>query len=633
VPYHHSNNSPPLGGIIHTYQRYDPQRFPAPGSAPPDVASAAFEHMLMYGDMRHFTEEELANAVRIDPSQIKGLGPSIDALIAMLEERKRKILATYETESVEKRAGDNFRGQTADMQPPEHLAKRFHKEIKDEHLRGLEQLWYRAGDEQSPFARALLQLMERLAEKYEVDELAAKYDFTGREDMTIEMAIAIKEELEAIDRLLEQLKQARENAQIGLIDMDELAEFASQADIDALRGLEQQVRDYLREVAEQQGLEQSREGFKLTPTAYRVFQSKLLSEIFSELAPSRRGRHAGPIVGEGAVELPATKAYEFGDSPAQMDVPQTLINAMTREGIRGTRDQVIEQEENPHPGPLPRGEGKGSAVSDPHDAPRLYEAQPHYEAPRLYGAPHYEAPRLSPRFHVRAEDIEIHRTRNNPKCATSVILDMSGSMRYDGQYISCKRMALALDGLIRSEYPGDHLSFVEMYTFAKQRHVSELATLMPKPVTMYNPVVRLRADMSDPDISEFDIPPHFTNIQRSMQVARQLLSAQDTMNRQMILITDGLPTAHFEGEQLYLLYPPDGRTEEATMREAMLAKRENITLNVFLLPSWSQSHEDVQFAHKMAETTGGRVFFTAGKDLDRYVVWDYVNRRRKIIGG
>jgi uncharacterized protein with von Willebrand factor type A (vWA) domain len=69
------------------------------------------------------------------------------------------------------------------------------------------------------------------------------------------------------------------------------------------------------------------------------------------------------------------------------------------------------------------------------------------------------------------------------------------------------------------------------------------------------------------------------------------------------------------------------------MREAMLAKQENITLNVFLLPSWSQSHEDVQFAHKMAETTGGRVFFTAGKDLDRYVVWDYVKRRRKIIGG
>ena len=52
---------------------------------------------------------------------------------------------------------------------------------------------------------------------------------------------------------------------------------------------------------------------------------------------------------------------------------------------------------------------------------------------------------------------------------------------------------------------------------------------------------------------------------------------------------------------------------------------------MFLLPTWSQSSEDVQFAHKLAESTQGRVFFTAGNDLDRYVVWDYVERRRSII--
>ena len=99
----------------------------------------------------------------------------------------------------------------------------------------------------------------------------------------------------------------------------------------------------------------------------------------------------------------------------------------------------------------------------------------------------------------------------------------------------------------------------------------------------------------------------------------------------MILITDGLPTAHFEGQHLYLLYPPDPRTEEATMREGAVCKREGITINLFLLPSWSQSSEDIQFSHRLAEQTGGRVFFTAGRDLDRFVVWDYVNRRRSII--
>jgi uncharacterized protein with von Willebrand factor type A (vWA) domain len=83
---------------------------------------------------------------------------------------------------------------------------------------------------------------------------------------------------------------------------------------------------------------------------------------------------------------------------------------------------------------------------------------------------------------------------------------------------------------------------------------------------------------------------------------------------------------------LCLLYPPDPRTEEATMREARLCKREQITINIFLLPSWWQSSEDISFAHRMAEQTGGRVFFRAGKDVDRYVLWDNVNHRRKIIG-
>ncbi len=100
----------------------------------------------------------------------------------------------------------------------------------------------------------------------------------------------------------------------------------------------------------------------------------------------------------------------------------------------------------------------------------------------------------------------------------------------------------------------------------------------------------------------------------------------------MMIITDGLPTAHFEGETLFLMYPPNRRTEEATLREAQLCAKEGITINVFLLASWNQSPEDVRFAYKMAESTKGRVFFTAGRELDRYVVWDYLARRKQIIG-
>jgi uncharacterized protein with von Willebrand factor type A (vWA) domain len=565
------SNKRTLGGVIHAYQQYDPRRFPSPTQPPPDFVSPAFEHMLMYGNRRELTPEELARAIKLDPSQIAGLGPSIDALLAILRERKRKILERFETERVSKKAAKAFAEKAQDVRPPKSLRDRFQQAVKREQIRDLERLWYAAGNDNSPFARDLLPLIESLGDKYQVEQLAAKYEFTGRESLTVPQALEVKEELERIDELIRQLEEARETAQIGVIDMDALAEFAEPGDIEQLSALQQQIQDFLKEAAERQGIEERGGSFQLTPKAYKIFQGKLLERLFSELAPSRSGRHHdNGVIGEGAVELQATKPYEFGDSIANLDITQSFINALVRNGP---------------------------------------------------GAP----------VRLSQDDLEIHRTRNNPKCATVVLMDMSGSMRYDGQYINVKRMALALEGLIRREYPGDYLQFVELYSFAKQVERGRLIELMPKPVTVYDPIVRLRADMSRDDVSEHQVPPHFTNIQHGLSTARRLLATQDTPNKQVILITDGLPTAHFEGEMLYLLYPPDLRTEEATMREGNFCKRDGITINMFLLPSWSQSEEDVRFAYRLAESTKGRVFFTAGKDLDRYVLWDYLSRRRELL--
>ncbi len=111
-----------LGGIIHAYQKYDPASFPPPSEPPPDLVTPAFEQALMYGEFRELSEEELARAVRLDPSQIKGLGPSIDFLKAMLEERKRKILETYELRSVQKKARKAFHSAAKDVRIPKKLA-------------------------------------------------------------------------------------------------------------------------------------------------------------------------------------------------------------------------------------------------------------------------------------------------------------------------------------------------------------------------------------------------------------------------------------------------------------------------------------------------------------------------------
>jgi len=589
-----------LGGLIHSYQRYDPQRFPSPTQPEPDVASAAMEHMLRFGSMRRLTDEELAEAIHLDPSQIAGLGPSLDALIEMLEERKRKILETYETSAALHDAAHNYVAQSSGTRASGALGKRLEKAVRHEQIRGLRALWYEAEKQDPRLAAAILRMMESLGDKYEVEELDARYDFTGRTKMSVEKALEVKEELETIDRLLEQLREAMKNAQIAVIDLEELGRFVEEADVEQLRGLQEQIEDYMREQAEAQGLEMTREGYRLTPKAYRIAQSKLLERIFSELEASCTGRHTGPVTGEGAVETPKTQPYEFGDSLTHMDISSSFVNAMIREaGERADRSEP----RAPARGRGPHQDGCGAA-----------------------------APTAPPRVRLAPEDIEVHATRNTPKCATTVLMDMSGSMRHGGQYVNCKRMALALDGLIRSEYPGDFLQCIEIATFARARHISEVPQVMPKPVTIHQPVVRLKVDMSRDDVTESMIPPHFTNIQHGLRLSRQFLAARDTPNRQIILITDGLPTAHFEDETLFLLYPPDPATEEATMREAFLCQRDGITINIFLLPNWWQTHEDVAFAQRMAEATRGRVFFTGGEDLDRFVLWDYVAQRRSVIG-
>ncbi|HEV3416329.1 MAG TPA: hypothetical protein VG056_05935, partial [Pirellulales bacterium] len=284
----------PLGGIIHTYQKYDPKNFPSPTQPPPDLVSPAFEHMLAYGNMRELTDEELARAIHLDPSQIAGLGPSLDMLMAILRERKRKILETYETDTVQKSARDAYRETGESIAPPKNLRKQFQKAFDEEQIRDLERVWYQHGDDRSAFARQLMRLIDRLGDQYQVDELAAKYEFTGRTSMTVPEALQTKEELETIDRLLQQLEEAAKTAQIGVIDMEALAEFTQPGDMAQLDALRQQIENYMREIAERQGIERNdRGGYNLTPKAYRLFQNRLLEQIFSNLVAARSGRHQG----------------------------------------------------------------------------------------------------------------------------------------------------------------------------------------------------------------------------------------------------------------------------------------------------------------------------------------------------
>ena len=568
---------PALGGVFHTYRGYDPATFPPPTAPPSDGLRGLGDEMMASGGRRRFTPEELAEAIRLPPEALAGLGPSIEAILARLESRRDKILATWNPAptaadaagAVDELARPILEDGTLD----DGVRSRLTREIRERQIHGLERLWYLL-DRDTPARGKIPGIVQAMADQDRVEGLRDGWAFRGRRVPTIEEAFEIREELEAIDRLLEQLKEALRDAKPVIVDLEELREFVEEADLENFAEVRRRAEELLRQAAEREGLVQDEDGWSLGPSAMRKYQQALLASVFDSMQGGRHGRHDPVDHDEGVHELPSTRPWEFGDPLAGVDLPASILNCVAREASTG-------------------------------------------------GDPSRPA--------IRGEDLEVHRTRATTKCATVVIMDMSGSMRWGGQYVACKKMAMALEGLVRREYPGDRLHFMEMYSVARVVPRGELMNLLPKPVTINDPVVRLRADMSDPDITEQDLPPHFTNIQHALRLARRLLANADTPNRQIVLITDGLPTAHFEDDDLFLLYPPDPRTEAATMREAALLGREGGVLNVFLVPSWSQNEEDVRFAHRLAESTSGRVVFTGGEDLDRFVIWDYLSKRRQVI--
>ena len=171
-----------------------------------------------------------------------------------------------------------------------------------------------------------------------------------------------------------------------------------------------------------------------------------------------------------------------------------------------------------------------------------------------------------------------------------------------------------------------------MATFGRLRHVSDVPALMPKPVTIYDPVVRLRADMSDPDISELQIPPHFTNIQHA-SAARAADAvgaghAQSSGPADYGRVADGA----LRGSGAVSALPARSthrRAHDARGDDGARARDHDQHLPASELVAVGGG---CAVRPPMAEATRGRVFFTGGRDLDRFVLWDYVNNRRRMIG-
>ena len=205
---------------------------------------------------------------------------------------------------------------------------------------------------------------------------------------------------------------------------------------------------------------------------------------------------------------------------------------------------------------------------------------------------------------LSTEDFEVFRTEELTRSATVLMLDLSLSMPMRGNFEAAKRVAVALDSLIRSQYPKDSLHIVGFSSYARQ-------------IKKY--------DLSFMSWDEFD---PYTNMQHGLYIARKLLTKARCNNKQIILISDGEPTAHIEGKNIYFQYPPSLRTIKSTLREVRNCTQKGIVINTFMLESGQFLSA---FVTRMAHINKGRVFFTSPGSLGQYLLVDYIsNKRRKI---
>ncbi len=305
-----------------------------------------------------------------------------------------------------------------------------------------------------------------------------------------------------------------------------------------------QALDQLRQVTdvlEKAGyVERKGRRLELTPRGMRRIGQAALRDIFDQLKKTRMGQHQLYRGGAGIDASDELKEYEYGD-PFLLEMKETLFNSIVREGPK---------------------------------------------------VPVKMAPK----------DFIVHRTEHMAQASTVLMIDMSRSMFLRGCFLAAKKVAIALDSLIRSQYPRDSLYVVGFSNYA----------------------VELKPQML-PQLALNDYV-YGTNMQHGFQLARSLL-AKHRGNRQVIMITDGEPTAHLEDNgRASFAYPPTYKTIQETLSEVKRCTRDRITINTFMLERGPYLTE---FINQMTRINKGRAFFVSPDRLGEYILVDYVTGKQR----
>ena len=368
--------------------------------------------------------------------------------------------------------------------------------------------------------------------------------FRGPEAADYETAQQIRERIEA----LEGMAQALREGHFETLDPEQLRHLLGSEAADSLillRDLESSLErgGFLRE-----GPDPS-----LTPAAIRRLGAQALADVYGALRQGRPGGH--DVVDARGVALPRpdeTRPFEFGD-PLDLDVVKTVLEGVKRQALARPGEAL------PLPVPL--------EVDD---------------------------------FQVRERD---HATQ----ATTVLLLDMSWSMSWEGRFAAAKRVALALDHLIRTRFPRDHFFVVGFYTRAEEIPIPRL------PEVVWN--------MGDP----------FTNLQDGLRVAQRLIQRYPSSSPQILVITDGQPTAYYVGRELRVEWPMgvngiSPRAAHETLKEVRRVTGLGATINTFML---DDSPELVNFVARMTQINRGRVFYSSPSQLGSYLMVDYLAHRKR----
>jgi Ca-activated chloride channel family protein len=325
-----------------------------------------------------------------------------------------------------------------------------------------------------------------------------------------------------------------------------------------------------------QGPDQPPVTFEVTDKTLDFLGYRALRDLLGSLGKSSYGRHDTKEQATGVETTGAPKPYEFGDT-LNLDPASTLLNAVQREA-----------------------RGRESIAVSAYDR-QINGAYPSTQKPQ--STPDPSQPR---RIHVKHEDLMVVQGEYQSSCATVLMLDCSHSMILYGEdrFTPAKRVALALAQLIKTQYPGDALKVVLFHDSAEEIPLAELG--------------RVR------------VGPYYTNTREGLRLSRRILDRQRKDMRQIIMITDGKPSA---------LTQPDGRIYKnafgldpfivaETCAEVAACRKSGIMINTFML---ARDYDLVSFVRRVADICKGKAYFTTPYTLGQYVLMDYMDKKTKTI--